>query len=121
MAANEADILHEAYWPPSYINELKSFRSDHKQTLNEWDKVGKKWRKISDTWTLWARKLIFHTNIQENVLVTNMKFLWKLHGNFGCHGNRSWKFSNDISYESAEPILMKFHIQHLCDGCSILS
>ena len=24
-----------------------------------------------------------------------MKFLWKLHGNFGCHGNRSWKISNE--------------------------
>ena len=37
-----------------------------------------------------------------------MNFLWKLHGNFGCHGNRSWKISNDISYERTEPILMKF-------------
>ena len=43
-----------------------------------------------------------------------MKFLWKLHGNFGCHGNRygnrSWKILNDISYKSTEPIFMKFHI-----------
>ena len=40
------------------------------------------------------------------------KFLWKLHGNFGCHGNRSWKITNDISYESFEPILLKFHFKH---------
>ena len=33
-----------------------------------------------------------------------MKFLWKLHGNFGYYGNSSWKISNDISYESTEPI-----------------
>ena len=49
-------------------------------------------------------------NIKNNVLNTNMKFLWKLHGNFGCHGNLSWKILNDISYESAESILMKFQI-----------
>ena len=28
---------------------------------------------------------------------------------------------NDISYETTEPILMKFHIYHLCDGYTILS
>ena len=39
-----------------------------------------------------------------------MKFLWKLHGNLGWHGNRSLKILNDISYESAKSILMKFHI-----------
>ena len=39
-----------------------------------------------------------------------MKYLWKSNGNFGCYGNRSWKISNDIAYESIEPILMKFHI-----------
>ena len=39
-----------------------------------------------------------------------MKFLLKLHGNFGCPGNHSWKNSNDISYESTEAILMEFHI-----------
>ena len=37
-----------------------------------------------------------------------MKFLWKLYGNFGCHGNRTWKNLNDISYETTESILMKF-------------
>ena len=36
--ADEADILHEAYGAPSYI---KSFRSDHKQTLSGWGTVGK--------------------------------------------------------------------------------
>ena len=49
-------------------------------------------------------------NIKDNVLITYMKFLLKLNGNFGCHGNRSWKILNDIFYESTEPILMKFHI-----------
>ena len=39
-----------------------------------------------------------------------MKILWKLHGNFGGHGNRTYKKLNDISYESTKPILMKFHI-----------
>ena len=39
-----------------------------------------------------------------------MKILWKLHDNFGCHGNRTWKKLNDIFYESMKPILMKFHI-----------
>ena len=34
-----------------------------------------------------------------------MKFLWKLYGNFGCHGNRTWKKLNDIFYETTEPIL----------------
>ena len=34
----------------------------------------------------------------------------KFYGNFGCHGNRSWKNSNDISYETTELILMKFRI-----------
>ena len=64
---------------------------------------------------------MFHRNIKDNVLITYMKFLWKLHGNFGCHGNRSWKISNDISYESAEPILMIFQIKNWCDGYTILS
>ena len=36
-----------------------------------------------------------------------MKFLWKLNGNFGCHGNRSLKISNGISYESTEQILLE--------------
>ena len=31
------------------------------------------------------------------------------------------KNSNDISYESPEPILMKFHIQHLYDSYTKLS
>ena len=58
----------------------------------------------------WARKLIFHRNIKDNILITYMKFLWKLHGNFGCHGNRTWKNLNGIFYETTETILMKFHI-----------
>ena len=32
----------EAYWAPFYKKQLKSFRSDHKQTLSGWGKVGKK-------------------------------------------------------------------------------
>ena len=28
---------------------------------------------------------------------------------------------NDISYENTEPILMKFHVQHLYDGCTKFS
>ena len=39
-----------------------------------------------------------------------MNFLWKLYGNFGCHGNRTWKKLNDIFYETIEPILMKFQL-----------
>ena len=31
--ADLADILPEAYWAPPYMKWLKSFRSDHKQTL----------------------------------------------------------------------------------------
>ena len=50
-----------------------------------------------------------------------MKFLWKLHGNCGCHGNGLWKVSNDIPYETAESFLMKFHIKHLYDGGTKLS
>ena len=50
-----------------------------------------------------------------------MKILWKLHDNFGCHGNRSWKISNDISYKSTEPILMIYHIKHLYDEYTILN
>ena len=44
-----------------------------------------------------------------------MKFSWKLHGIFGCHSNRSGKNSNDISYETTESILMKFHCKHFYD------
>ena len=40
--ANELDILHKAYGAPYYIKWLKSFRSDHKQILSGWGKVGKK-------------------------------------------------------------------------------
>ena len=29
--------------------------------------------------------------------------------------------SNDIAYETTEPILMKFHIQHLYDGYTKIS
>ena len=36
-----ADILHEAYGESTYIKSLKSFRSDHKQTLSGWGKIGK--------------------------------------------------------------------------------
>ena len=31
------------------------------------------------------------------------------------------KKSNDVSYETTEPILMKFHIKHLCDGYTRLA
>ena len=44
-----------------------------------------------------------------------MKFLWKLHDNFGCHGNRSWKNLDDISYENTEPIL--YEISYLAFIC----
>ena len=35
------DILQEAYKAPPYIKWLKSFQSDHKQTLSGWGKFGK--------------------------------------------------------------------------------
>ena len=38
-----------------------------------------------------------------------MEFVWKYHGNF------SWKNSNDISYETTKPILLKFNTKHLYD------
>ena len=39
--AYKADILQEAYGTPLYIKQLKSFRSDYKQTLIGWGKVWK--------------------------------------------------------------------------------
>ena len=36
-----ADILHETYGAPPYINWLKSFQLDNNQTLSGWSKFGK--------------------------------------------------------------------------------
>ena len=47
--ADLAYILQEAYGAPRYIKQLKSFRSDHKQALIGWGKVGKNDAKLFDT------------------------------------------------------------------------
>ena len=81
---------HEGYGAPLNIKWLKSFWLDHKQTISGWGKFGK-WRRIWNTWILWARSLMFDRIIEDNVLITCMKFVWKLHGNFGCHDKYLWK------------------------------
>ena len=45
-------------------------------------------------------KVFRPTLVEDNVLITYMQFLWELHGNFGCHDNRSWKNWKDISYDT---------------------
>ena len=52
---------------------------------------------------------MFHRNIKDNVLITYMKVYENYMATLVAIATVLEKKFNDISYESTEPILMKFH------------
>ena len=93
----------------SLNKELKSFRSDHVQTLYGWGKFYGKRRSISDTWTFRARKPFLIRLLKQGTDYMHeafMKIIWQL----WLPWQPFIKNSNGTSYEITEPILMKFHI-----------